>query len=1530
MVEKRIEKRNVEAVMGLTSMQEGMLFHHLANPQSYQYFEQIRLTLSGWINLQQFKEAWNFITRANEVLRSVFRWKKLDNPIQIILENHEIPIHFFDLNDENREKCQKCIKDIIERDKNESIDLSRAPFRIKLCRMSENKNEMIIAFHHILLDGWSLGIVLSEFMDAINRIKSGEILTPLKKTKYKEFYQWYKTDCQQRNLKEQEFWQRYLKDFDTRTMLPYDRNKMSDIKQVHTWGMELDSSLFLQVESCAQVHNITISTIFYTAWGILLQKYNNSDDVIFGTTVSGRVPEIKGIEHIAGLFINTLPLRLNTVKTAKVSDIYTKVGKHLQERDAYQHSSLTQMKRFTQLDNTNALLESVIVMDNYPLDKILNEELPSGIIITAYDKFEMTNFDLTLQIMIIDTDRIKIDFHYNADCFESATIERMQGHYREILDGITSNSSLRLAEVTVPTDEEKRQIMEEFNTPHIKLQVDRTIHSSIEAQVVRTPDNKAVQFHEEWLTYDALNKKANILARRLKAHGVRTGIDRVALLVPRSLEMIVAVLAILKAGAACIPLDAAYPAERNSFIIQDSEAKFIITNLDKGDEKVIPPGVIKIDYGSVDSQEIDNWAKNLEISAAPKDLAYIIYTSGSTGYPKGALLHHSGIVNHTYTKIHVLGITAADIVGNNFSINVIASVWQILSPLFTGGRLVVYHEKIEWDPYAQFMEVEKDRVTVIEVIPSILKAYLFALAEGKEKIELKSLRKIALTSEETKPSLVNRFYKTYSHIDLVDCYGQTECCDDVLHYTIPYDIETVKVPVGTPSLNTQVFILSHHRGLQPLSIPGEICVIGAGVAYGYWKRPQLNAEKFVESPLPEIRGRLYNTGDLGRWLPDGKIEYLGRIDHQVKIRGNRVELREIENRMMQYPLVKEAAVVDREDKQGDKNLYAFFVSSQEIKVSEIRAYLLRVLPDYMIPAYFVPMEKLPLTPNGKIDRKELRKMEIREIISTGTDFQLPGNELETKIREIWSRMLEKNIEEIGINDNFFHLGGHSLKITALLGRIYKELKIDVPFQEVFNRPTIKELALYLSSREKSISNEIILAEEKEYYCLSSAQKRLLALQQMDEKGIGYNIPSIWQLEGKVDEAKLTAVFHRLIRRHESLRTSFTVIGNEPVQRIHSGKLDLPIRRYGLTDGMDNMMKEFIRPFDLNQAPLLRLGLVESKNKRAGTEFLLLVDIHHIISDGVSMHILINDWAALYRGEDLKPLPFRYRDYSEWQTKEETKTSLLHQEEYWLKKFTGNLPDIHLPLDYAKPETHRFECDTISFQIDKTLSGEIRKLILETGTTVYMLLLSIYTILLSLYSESEDIIVGTPVAGRTGDQWQKIVGMFVNMLVMRNFPQKNKTFKNFLGEVKENTLEAFRNQDYQFDQLVYKLGMKKNAGSNPLIETVFTLQNTGNGNGLPVHNDEELIIKPYPFKVMESKFHLTLDIIELEGRLDGWFTYSISLFKRATIERMKRNYLEILEQVVNNVDMKLEDISLAQDSVAQKTDILSSDDGDFGF
>ncbi|HLP46187.1 MAG TPA: condensation domain-containing protein, partial [Candidatus Kapabacteria bacterium] len=664
-----------------------------------------------------------------------------------------------------------------------------------------------------------------------------------------------------------------------------------------------------------------------------------------------------------------------------------------------------------------------------------------------------------------------------------------------------------------------------------------------------------------------------------------------------------------------------------------------------------------------------------------------------------------------------------------------------------------------------------------------------------------------------------------------------------------------------------------------------------------------------ELPLTP-HSNFYSTGDLARWLSDGNIEFLGRIDNQVKIRGFRIELGEIENQLLKHKYIKEAVVILNNDAITDKNLTAYIVSIEAFHENELREYLQKNLPDYMIPSYFVQLEKIPLTPNGKVDRKVLPEPRMK----AGKSYIAPGNEIEKKLVEIWSEVLGRDElhiiqlnETIGINDNFFQLGGHSLKATILSAKIHKAFNANIPLSKIFTIPTIRGLANYIKSalQEKYLTIESI--EKKEYYSLSSAQKRLYILYQMNPQGIGYNIPSFLVLEGAIDKEKLEHTFKLMIRRHESLRTSFHMINDEPVQRIHD-KVEFEIE-YLATEA-------FIRPFDLSNAPLLRVGLIkENENKH-----ILMMDMHHIISDGTSINIMVKDFMALYQGEFPSELQIQYKDFSNWQNDEKQAESLERQGEFWLNEFAGEIPVLELPVDYPRPAVQSFEGSSIPFEIDKETVGVLKTLALELGATIYMILLSLYTVFLAKLTNQEDIVIGSPIAGRRHVDLEKIIGMFVNTLALRNYPLGEKLFIYFLEEVKEKTLAAFNNQEYPYEDMVEQVAtsVNRDTARNPLFDTMFALQNIKGG----VIEIPGLKIEPYVFENKTAKFDLTLTAVESEDELELTFAYSTQLFKRETIQRFINYFINAaagVTGVMKDKTLRIGDISII--STQEKNRIL---------
>ncbi|MCK5055225.1 MAG: amino acid adenylation domain-containing protein, partial [Candidatus Aminicenantes bacterium] len=777
------------------------------------------------------------------------------------------------------------------------------------------------------------------------------------------------------------------------------------------------------------------------------------------------------------------------------------------------------------------------------------------------------------------------------------------------------------------------------------------------------------------LTYRQFREETDRLALFIKNKGVICG-SLVGVVLDRSIEMVGGIFAVLKAGGAYLPLLPEYPEERKQYILKDSGAKIVITTRDVYKK----PGIPGVETVYIDEEIGSVGARRAVPEPTPSagGLAYVIYTSGSTGKPKGVVVEHRSVVNILTDLQKKYPLNESDTYFLKTSYVFDVSVAELFGWFFAGGRLAVLKKGGEKDPGEIITAIERTAVTHINFVPSMFNAFVDELKE--ENIhKLSTLKYIFLAGEALLPELVDKFRRFNTGIVLEDIYGPTEGTIYSSYFSLTRWQDGTSIPIGKPVQNVELYILDKDNNMQPIGVPGELCIAGKNLARGYLNQPELTAEKFVSGGVGS--DFLYKTGDLARWLPDGDVEYLGRLDYQVKIRGYRIELGEIESQLLKHEDVKEAVVIARDDKAGDNYLCAYIVAKNPDHVgANFRQYLARTLPTYMIPAHFVEIEELPLTPTGKIDRKTLPEPEIK----TGSGYAAPTNETEKRLVAIWADVLRIDMSVSGVDDNFFESGGHSLKVTRLLGRVHKEFNTEVPFSQIFKTPTVRGLASYINQTEKSKYSGLKAAKVKEYYPLPPAQKRLYVLQQMEPDSRAYNMPAVLSMEGKIDREKFEQVFKKLIARHESLRTSFTMIDEQPVQKIHKPEdIEFKIEDYEPTPPLystDEVIDRFIRPFDLTQAPLLRAGLINIETENN----ILLVDMHHIISDGSSLALFIKEFISIYKGEELPPLAYRYKDYSEWVNSDKGENVFKEQETFWLEQFAGTIPVLHLPLDYPRP------------------------------------------------------------------------------------------------------------------------------------------------------------------------------------------------------------------------------------------------------
>ena len=1051
--------------------------------------------------------------------------------------------------------------------------------------------------------------------------------------------------------------------------------------------------------------------------------------------------------------------------------------------------------------------------------------------------------------------------------------------------------------------------------------IDKRIRSFAE----NTPDKVAIECGNEKVTYRQLDKNSNRIANFLIGNYKER--KNVFIIMERDQVLIETLIGVIKSGGVFIPIDHQAPDNRILTALKEIEADWIITTPDLLEKvnSIIKETDMKFNILMMKNKDSLGFKNNssLNIFVIEDDFkssekiyeysnnkhCYIYFTSGSCGKPKGVLGRHRSLMQFIQWEIKEMDLNNTCRISQLTPVAFDPFLRDVFVPLCAGGTLCIPHNLgIILNPIKLINWIEEKGITLIHIVPSLFKM-MASTIDDVEK--LKSLKYVLLAGEILRGNDIKTFMELFGRkTQLVNLYGPTETTLAKLFYKIDKDDANRSIiPVGKPIDFAEAFILNEDLQRCAKGIVGEIYIRTPFISSGYCNNKALTREVFLRNPFSNNPNDIiYKTGDFGRRLSDGNIEVLGREDNQVKIRGIRIELGEIENKLLEHKFINEAIVIAKEDKTNDKYLCAYIVSNIKINDSELKSHLSDYLPDYMIPSHFIQLEEMPLNQNGKIDRKEIASM--NEVRGQKTEYIGPRNIIEEKLWDIWSDLLKT--QKINIDCKFFDIGGHSLKAAKLIAEIYREFNVEISFEEVFENPTIRQLGEHIEKSKESIYSSIMPVEEEEVYEVSSAQRRLFALNQFSKEEKNYNSPYIMLVEGKLDRNRAEQAFKKLVERHEVFRTSFELRNEEIVQRVHK-EIKFNVEYMEIKDHDKKVIKEiiesFISPFDLAEAPLLRVKLVKLEEEK----HILMVDMHHIISDGSSKGIILKEFGQLYKGEELQALRIQYKDYAAWQNEFLNSEAMRRQEKYWMEVFSGEIPVLNMPTDYPRPTLQSFEGENIGFKIDKELLEKIKKIGSDSGATLYMTLLSIYNILLSQYSGQEDIIVGSPIAGRPHSDLKDLVGMFVNTLAMRNYPRNEMTFKDFLREVKRNALNAYENQSYQFDELVEKLDIRRDISRNTLFDTMFILQNTE----IEELNINNLKLKLYGFEHKISKFDITLSAAEVEEELVFNIEYCTRLFKRETIERIKHHFLNILREVVENPEIKLSEIQMLSEEEKKK-------------
>lgn len=1234
-------------------------------------------------------------------------------------------------------------------------------------------------------------------------------------------------------------------------------------------------------------NNLLLNVILLSVFKVLIYRYTGQDDIIISSAV---------LKKSCQGYNKYIALRDVLSPGMTFRELLTVVKETAADGYKYQYYPIRKLIKLLKLENPKSLFKFIFLLDNIHGKDFLEDIINNG------------ENDIVFSTSL-NQGRLEGEITYNAVLFKEETIQRFSQCFFRILGQVLSDAGIKLSDIDIITVEEKKTLLIDFNNSRTDYPRDKVLHRLFEESAEqKSSDIALVEINDlekgplRRVTYEELNESADRLAGRLGDMGVGPG-SIVGLMCVHSTELVLGMLGILKAGGVYLPIDPGYPAERMVYMLKDSNANHLLTqrNLvgrcrDTGFEGEI----VEINYENFRAG-IENKPERSFPGGTPKsgDPAYIIYTSGSTGRPKGVLVDHKNIIR-LFKGATFIDFSREDRLLPTGAVAFDISTFEIWGPLLNGAGLYLYSADDYGllDPGKLGTILSENKITILHLIPQVFNRM------ASQQIEMfAGLKYLLVGGDIVRPTFVNTVRARYKDLKMLQMYGPTENTTFTTYLPIEKTYDD-NIPIGKPICNSTVYILDRWGNVQPIGAVGELCAGGDGIASGYVNAPGLTAEKFV--PNPFVPGeRLYKTGDLARWLPDGNIEFAGRIDTQVKIRGFRIELAEIETQLLKKENIREAVVIAKNHNAGgeyieDRHLCAYIVPGNKITVSELREYLSEVLPDYMLPSYFVFLENLPLTPNGKLDRNALPEPEVE----TGDEYIAPRNELEEKMAGMWSEVLRIKKDIIGISSNFFELGGNSLSATLLVGRLHQEMNVKLPVGEVFRAPRIMELARYIKELSRDTYTSIEPAEKKKYYLMSSAQKRLYTLRQMDADSTAYNMPIILILEGIPEQGRLKDTFEKLIKRHESFRTSFDIIDKQMVQIIHEN-VEFEIEYYESDWEKEiEIVKAFERPFDLSRAPLLRAGLIKNGEER----HILMIDTHHIAADGFSLGIVEQDFILFYSGEEPPALTLVYKDYSEWQNSEKGKEVLKRKEDYWLEQLEGELPVLNIPTDFPRPEIQGFAADDIDFEIGNELYGILKELSLRGSTTVHILMLAIFNIFLSKLCGQEDIITGVTMTGRTGADLEKIVGLVTNTLVMRSFPRGHKDFLQYLEEVKEKSLNAYENQDYPFEYLVDNFKNARKPGRNPIFDVMFEIM-----NDLSL-SDVENIVKKSKLKFLPYRYDRRISVFDMiwtgsdkGDSLSFTVGYRTDLFKRDSIELMIDDYLTLVKQVSDNVHVKLKDL-----------------------
>lgn len=1478
------------------------------------FCSQCSIVIDGNLQIEILKNAIQEIVNHHDILRTSFYCPPgLKTPVMVVANKGSFNWKYLALSDSCQENIVTKIQKLFCQAKQEHQKLAQVSIlQLFLIKLSNNQHILIISLPALCADTRTIKNLVNQISQAYHQNCQGKTLSA-DYAQYVQFSEWQNQLLVDEDAEEAKaYWQQQKISSLSALKLPHERQGKSEQFINDRYELAISQELYDKIYDLAQKYDKTPDVILLTCWQILIWRLTGESEIIIGTVSDRR--EYEELNDVLGLLATWLPIKTQLTPNLNFTEVLTAVGKTLENAAEWQDYFVPEA-----VEENNWIAFPV----GFEFVKICET------------KSDTTAVKFTLQDIysVIEPFKVKLtclennhglitEFNYDSNYFSQETIQRIAKNFQTLLINIFSNPNIAISQLEIISNVERQRLLVEFNQTKADYQREKCVHQLFEEQVEKTPDTVAVVFENEEITYQELNFKANQLAHYLQKLGVKPEVV-VGICVERNIKFIISLLAVLKAGGAYLPLDSTLPQEALQFRLQDAQAAVLIRDwgLETGDwENDIN---LDDDWKKISQESIENPINDVK----PENLVYIIYTSGSTGKPKGVAVEHQQLLNYLYGILRKLQLptNASYATVSTFAADLGNTV--IFPCLSTGGCLHIVSWERASDPVALADYFRRYPIDCLKIVPSHLAALL-----SSEYWEIVPHQLVILGGEAADWNLIEKIEKNAPHCRVLNHYGPTETTVGVLTYCIEEKIQdTATVPIGKPITNTHVYVLDANLQPVPLGVAGELYIGGESLARGYLNQRELTAQRFITHSFGDGEQRLYKTGDRVRYLSNGNLEFLGRLDDQVKIRGYRIELGEISTALSQHPAVKENVVIAREETSTEKRLIAYIVpTSHAVSDHDVRDFLKAKLPEYMIPSAFVILKSLPLTANGKLDRQSLPAPQ--EIVSKQTTFIAPRTPVEEVLAGIWTQLLR--VKQVSINDNFFELGGHSLLATQVISRIRTTFNVEIPLSQLFESANLAALAAQIEIVMRGEQQEIktiTSIPRNQNLPLSFAQQRLWFFDQFELGSPSYNLPRAVRLQGKLNIDALSGSLNEIIRRHEILRTSFTIADGQPIQIISdSVKLKLPVidlqniphkQREAELYRLAN--EEAQTGFDLTKAPLLRAKLLRLDVE----DHVILLTFHHIVSDGWSTDILIREVAALYKAfcaakpSTLPQLPIQYADFAVWQRQWLEGEGLKNQLAYWQQQLSGELPILQLPTDRPRPTVQTYAGNTLSFVLPASLSEGLNTLSKQEGVTLFMTLLAAFKTLLYRYTSETDILVGSPIANRNRAEIENLIGFFVNTLVLRSNLSGNPTFRDLLKQVREVALGAYAHQDLPFEKLVEEIQPERNLSHNPLFQIMFVLQNA------PMRQLElaGLKVEPLANNGTTAKFDLTLVIEDVEQGLIANFEYNTDLFDEITISRLAANFEVLLTGIVAEPEQQLGQLPLL--TTTEKQQLLEWSQGE---